>query len=99
MRVHVVIRREKIRSTAQLEQYKQLAPASLQQHSVIFRARHSVMKSSKGRNRGHRERRRGRTVVQDFQRVCDLSHRPGRQGAGIVGRRHSAVAGGTSRTF
>jgi len=40
MPAYVVFTREKTRNTAQLEHYKQLAPASFQQHPVTFLVRH-----------------------------------------------------------
>jgi uncharacterized protein (DUF1330 family) len=46
MAAYVVITRERTRNAAQMEQYKQLAPASFQQHPAIFRAihgRHEVL--------------------------------------------------------
>jgi uncharacterized protein (DUF1330 family) len=38
MPAYIVVTREKTRNTAKLEQYKQQAPASFQQHPAIFRA-------------------------------------------------------------
>jgi len=46
MAAYVVITRERTRNTAQMEQYKKLAPASFEQHPAIFRAihgRHEVL--------------------------------------------------------
>lgn len=46
MAAYVVITRERTRNAAQMEQYKQLAPASFEQHPAIFRAihgRHEVL--------------------------------------------------------
>ena len=40
MPAYVVITRERTRNQSQMEQYKKLAPASFQQHPVIFRALH-----------------------------------------------------------
>ena len=40
MPAYVVITREKTRNQAQLDQYKELAPASFKEHPVVFRARH-----------------------------------------------------------
>jgi uncharacterized protein (DUF1330 family) len=40
MAAYVVITRERTRNAAQMEQYKQLAPASFEQHPAIFRALH-----------------------------------------------------------
>jgi uncharacterized protein (DUF1330 family) len=40
MPAYVVITREKTRNQAQLDQYKELAPASFKDHPVVFRARH-----------------------------------------------------------
>jgi uncharacterized protein (DUF1330 family) len=40
MAAYVVITREKTRNQARLDQYKQVAPASFQQHHVTFRAIH-----------------------------------------------------------
>jgi hypothetical protein len=46
MAAYVVTTRERTRNAAQMEQYKQLAPASFHQHPAIFRAihgRHEVL--------------------------------------------------------
>jgi uncharacterized protein (DUF1330 family) len=46
MAAYVVITRERTRNAAQMQQYRQLAPASFQQHPAIFRAihgRHEVL--------------------------------------------------------
>jgi len=46
MAAYVVITRERTRNAAQMEQYKQVAPASFHQHPAIFRAihgRHEVL--------------------------------------------------------
>jgi uncharacterized protein (DUF1330 family) len=46
MAAFVVITRERTRNAAQMEQYKQLAPASFEKHPAIFRAihgRHEVL--------------------------------------------------------
>lgn len=49
MPAYVVITREKTRDTAQLDQYKQLAPTTFKEHPVVVRAmrgRHKVMEGS-----------------------------------------------------
>jgi uncharacterized protein (DUF1330 family) len=40
MPAYVVITREKTRNQDQLDQYRELAPASFKEHPVVFRARH-----------------------------------------------------------
>lgn len=49
MAAYVVVTRERTRDTARLEQYKELAPASFEQHPATFRAihgRHEVLEGS-----------------------------------------------------
>jgi len=49
MAAYMVITREKTRHAAKLEQYKQLTPASFQEHPAVFRAhngRHEVLEGS-----------------------------------------------------
>ena len=49
MPAYVVITREKTRDAAQLDKYKQLAPATFKEHPVVVRAmhgRHEVMEGA-----------------------------------------------------